>query len=602
MRNRTTRALLVLLLLTPAVCRAQPAPAPADPLAEAKGLIERAERAVEQGYSPSAYADPAVELLKQVASRTDPPVEAFYCLGRAYALAGHPALASSCLQHYLDLKPQGQDETLHRARDFVLRTEFVLGCEALSMGRGGSAEPHFAVAARLASDNPLVARKLAASLSGAYNPSREWRLTFPPDDPESPAPLVVNRTEVFPRYAPRAVTRLWAGDLPGAGLDLDKVMTARGTNAVLAGLRAAVYFQSGDGAGALERFGGAYGDPVVPTDLVVLTTRVVPLGGRAYRVARVCEGAVLSALPYSDQSADREQLRSFFAKNEVVAVSSLCELFNFAKPEDDLACRLQVGADGAEVRPTGEAPPKSLIDMLDPDLVATSRLVVFPRPAAPGEFRIALRRGEVRSEATFEDPPLASREWGVTVPTGPAPTQGTTTTPPPSDLTVTALADACLPVLSRTVGQEEQVRAVWMTGRFLEALCRLSANAPDVADLTALRKLSETHLIFMVVAPNVPSDATLAEASVLLDDRGNRRFGLSVDSVTGVPGLSARAKAYGICFPIASRSGAVLPTTDPGQLSLLLGGPEALRFRFEWALPLSEPELLRAALGEGAPR
>ncbi len=609
MRRRIAWAPLALLLGLAAACAAQqPATAPAappDPLAQAKALVERAERAAEQGYSPSPFADPAVEELKRIASGDNPPPAAFFYLGRAYALAGHPEIASRCLNHYLGLEAAGQEALRSQARDFVLRTEFILGCEALSMGHGRTAERHLAVAARLAPDNPLVGRKLEAALSGLYDPSRKESLSFPPDEPESPTPLVVARTEVFPRYAPRAMSRMAAGDLPGAGADIDKLMAARGANAILAALRAAIYFQSGEGPGALERFGPAYADPIVPTDLPVLTTRIGVVDGRIYRVSRICEGALLSMTPYVDVPIERQALATYLARNNVVAVSRIGGLFAAEKPEQDFLCRLltRTGTATTETRPNQQDVPASVLELLDPELVACSRVIAFARSTEPvGELRFVLRRGESQCEIAFEEPPLASAGW--IPPTGPsgagAASGGTTVTPPDAAITVASLADACLPVFSRTGGEPATVRAVWMTGRFLEALCRLSANAPDIADLRALRKVSETHLVFMVMAPDIPQDATLAGASVLVGSGGDRRFGAYLDSLAEMPGLSARAKAYGICFPIASKTGKKLPLDGPGDLTVLVGGQEALRFRFTWQLPLAEPPLLRSALGEGS--
>jgi hypothetical protein len=600
MWRRTAWAVLVPLVGLAAACSAQPA-ATGSALAEGRALVERAERALEQGNSPSPYADPAVETLKRAVSQPNPAPEAYYYLGRAYALAGHPEIAARCLLHYLDLNPAGQEDLRKLAHDYVLRTEFVLGCEALSMGRGRTAEAHFAAAARMAPENPLIARKLESALSGKYDASHDEALTFAPEDPENPMPLVVPRGEVFPRFAHRAIVRLATGDLPGAGADIDKVMAARGTNATLAGLRAAIYFQSGEAARAMERFGPAFGDPVVPTDLPVLTTRVASVAGSAYRVSRVCEGAVLSMLPYLDRAVDRAAIAGFLSRNHVVAVSRVGDVFALEVPPSGLACRLRSGAGAAatEVKPLAAGPPKALLAVLDPDLVAQSRILAFPRTPQETELRFVLREVDKSGEVTFEEPPLAAVGWSIPVP----PVEGGTGQPtsnqtPPSGATVAALADACLPVYSRTAGQPEAVRAVWMTDRFLEALCRLSGNAPDIADLRALRKAAETHLVFMVMAPDTPQDEALAKASALVGSQGDRRFGAYLDTLTGVPGLSARAKAYGVAFPIASRTGKALPLDQPGELTLLLGGQEAPRFRFSWQLPLVEPALLRAALGE----
>lgn len=602
MRRRTVWAVLASLLGLAAACFAQPA-APTGPLAEGRALVERAERALEQGNSPSPFADPAVETLKRAVSQPNPAPEAYYYLGRAYALAGHPEIAARCLLHYLDLTPTGQEDLRKQAHDYVLRTEFVLGCEALSAGRGRTAEAHFAAAARMAPENPLVARKLESALSGKFDASHEDSLTFPPEDPENPMPLVVPRGEVFSRFAHRAIIRLATGDLPGAGADIDKVMAARGTNATLAGLRAAVYFQSAEGPTALERFGPAFGDPVVPTDLPVLTTRVASVAGSAYRVSRICEGAVLAMLPYVDRAVDRAAVTGFLARNHLLAITRVGDVFTLEVPPSGLSCRLRTGAGAtaAELRPLAAGPPRALLDLLDPALVAQSRFVVFPRGAQEAELRFVLREVDKSGEISFEEPPLAATGWSIPTPPPeggagqPAGSQG-------SAVTVAALADACLPVYSRTAGQPEAVRAVWMTDRFLEALCRLSGGAPDIADLRALRKAAETHLVFMVMAPDIPQDETLAKASVLVGSAGDRRFGAYLDTLTGVPGLSARAKAYGVAFPVASRSGKVLLVDQPGELSLLVGGQESPRFRFAWQLPLAEPALLRTALGEATPQ
>lgn len=582
------RAVLLALIAVIVPAGAQPVPEPAAPLAEYRALVERAERAVVDGNSPSPWADPAIEGLKQLTGLEGAPPEASFLLGRAYALAGYPDLASAWFLHYLRLAPAGQEESLRQARDRALGIEFVAGCEALSSGWGGQARKRLEVAAQLAPESELVARKLAAARSGLHDASGPPILTLAGDDSTNPATVTLPRNQVFPGFAPRAVSRMGAGQWAGAAADLDKVLAVRGNHAAFAALRIGLELAAGNGAGALARFDQAYGDPVVPLDATVFTTRVVALAGAPYRVARIAEGALLAVRSYREQAAPNEAVSAWFASHELFALSAIVRNLEFEPAGSAIPCTLARGE--AVAVPSGGAPPAAIAALLDPELVRTSRLVVFARPlGATGALRLRLGTG---AETSFEDPPLAAPTWARAAQGGP--------TTPPTKPEVAALADACLPVLSRRIEPPAGARAVWMSARFLEALCLLSADAPDIADLRAMRKVAETHLIFVLVAPGVAIDRAAAERCVLTSSSGDRRFGAFLDGVAGVEGLSARAGGCGVCFPIASRAGRTLPLEAAGELSLTFEAIDGPRLRFAWSLPLPEPEALRALLA-GAP-
>ncbi len=206
---RTAAALLGLLTAVATLpCVAQDISG-AGALAEGQALVEKAERALEAGYVPGDAADRAVEVLKLAVAAPAPSPQAFYYLGRAYALAGHPDLACANLSRFVDMAGADDAALAVRARDYVLATRYVVGCRELSAGRGSGALPHLRMAAQLAPENPAIARKLRAAESGLADPSREQWLEFPSETPDG-APLRVRRPEVVKVYGPRARHRLAA--------------------------------------------------------------------------------------------------------------------------------------------------------------------------------------------------------------------------------------------------------------------------------------------------------------------------------------------------------------------------------------------------------
>jgi hypothetical protein len=570
--------------------------APADLLAQGKALVERAEAAAAAGLSASASADQAVEMLKACVAEPNPPTEAFYYLGRAYALAGYPKQAVANLVKYL--AAGGQDPLAAQAKSYVFTIKFLEGCSALSAARGRAASEALLSALEIQPENAVVKRKLDAATSGLYDPSRESVLQFEPEQPGG-LPLVVPKAEVFERYAPRALSRLAAGTLAGAGADLDKLIKARGAAAPVAALRTAVYAQQGDAQQAVTRFGTAFADPVDPSDSRVFTTRVAAMDGVPFAVTRFYGPAVVTSAMLRGQGADADKIGGFFGKHELVEVGVISEgLLTATKPEG-----LEVAitpATGSPVEPESIQVPGEVAGALGPGTTDSTELRVFPKQPAGMAINVRLTRGQTSTTVAFEDPPIAPPQWADYAKATPAPPMIGPTVPNAPKVTLDELAAACVPVFSSNPEPAvEGVSAVWMTRSFAHGLLKLAGDAPDAGDLKVLALATETHLVFLLALPAQFGGGEWARKAELTASSADRRKGVFLDDLVEVRGLSERSKAYGIAFPIKSRAGRDMPL-DSGDITLSFPLQSGQTVLFRWQLPLAEPPLLGQVLGGGS--
>jgi len=565
-------------------------------LAQGKALVEQAEVAAAAGLSASAAADQAVELLKACVAEPNPPTEAYYYLGRAYALAGYPRQAVANLVKFL--AAGGLDPLAAQAKSYVFTIRFLEGCHAVSAARGRAASEALLSAMEIQPENAVVKRKLDAATSGLYDPSRESVLQFEPEEPGG-LPLVVPKAEVFERYAPRALSRLAAGNLAGAGADLDKLIKARGAAAPIAALRTAVYAQLGDAQGAVSKFGTAFADPVDPADSRVFTTRVAAMDGVPFALVRFYGPAVVTSAMLSGLGADADKIGAFFAKHELVAVGVVAEgLLTTTKPE-----RLEVAivpATGGPVEAESAAVPREVTEALGPGIPDATALQVFPKQTPGMAINVQLTRGQAHATVAFEDPPIAPPQWAEYAKAAPTAPGVGPTVPTPPGVTIEELTSACVPVFSSAPEPSaEGISAVWMTRGFAHGLLKLAGEAPDAGDLKALAMATETHLVFLLALPAQLDGGEWARKAELTASSADRRAGVYLDDLVEVRGLSERSRAYGIAFPIKSRAGRDMPL-DLGELTLTFPLQSGQTVTFKWHLPLAEPPLLSRVLGGGS--
>ncbi|MBD3173975.1 MAG: hypothetical protein GF320_02240 [Armatimonadia bacterium] len=586
-RTRLLAPMIVAVLLAPAAWAqedsgADPSAGSPTLLQEGIELVERAEEARSVGESPSPWADPAVETLKIVAAQPGHSPETYFYLGRAYSLAGYPTHAARWLDRYLQTAADSDSEMAVEARTYLFRTYFLDGCAALAAGRGRVAERALTRALMYEPESPAALRKLEAAASGTFDPAPSALVEVPGEGPDAP-PISMPKTEVFETFAPRAMTRLIAGDFGGAGADLDRLVQARGAPVAIAALRAAIYRRTGQSDRALERFGLAYADPVTPREATVFSSSVGALGDRPIVAIRLHAPAYWASADLRGLTEARSQVAGFMEQYDVFALGVLQD--GLLRCEPLTGVRLALGAGDDTMTPTEPGAPSLLTQIVGESLLEEFALYGFPKAPA-GPLALAIEQNEDRLVLSFRKPPVAPDQWGEYAQAmGELP--GPTEVEPADVGSIEDLAARYLPLYTRTVREEPRtISVVWMTRNFLQALDALSEGATDAHDVEAMLRASEEHMIFMVTMPDPPATADLATKAELRNAVGDRRRGRFLDEVAESPGLSARSGAYGIAFPRESRSGRDFGLRNSGEALLSLTMPDGGRLRFIWDLPL----------------
>lgn len=615
--SRVLALALVSAVALGAPCAAQDAFAD---LERATSLVDQAEASHAGVAAAHEQLAEAVRLLDPLVSSTDRvSSEALLTMGRAQALLGNHAEASKWLTAFIasasavtaaspsSAVAAGQ---MALARRYLVLAELSEGCEALARGHGRTAEKALIAAAELVPNDPVVRLKLAAARSDLFRCTAEDILSLsPPDRPPADLASLARREELMRRQYSRfgrLALGFWAeGDMGQANREIGRVIAARGAAAPLVAAALGLEAQLGLTTRSLDAVRAFYVCPVAPAELGVFTTRVASVGGLPVVVTRVYGPAVAARARALGRPFDAEQAEAFFASWELFTIGVVEEGLLTTAPADSVTASLVTGDGGAGTLPADVAIPPAVAEALGHGAREQVSIVVYPRPSPPAPLVLVLGYGIGRVRVVFEDPPAAPSSWLAHGPaTAPAETLPPVAPPPvPSvPLTVSRIADECLPPLTRSAAVDGgSVTAVWMTRRFLTAISELSPAAPDAADLRALRDLSATHVVFMLRMATFADGPAVAEQAELRTSGGDRRFGAFVDIVARSPGLSRRSGAYGVCFPLTSKTGRVLELAEPGWLTLEVVLPDGRSVSFAWDLPVAEPAILDEALSGAGP-